>query len=81
MCVPYMGKYLAGEKLVNLVNRELLAKIFLSNIHKMYLAYALTVAYSPNFSSPIAFTCMVRQNFPLPNISSVRILDSNVMTS
>ena len=24
---------------------------------KMDLAYALTVAYSPNFSSPIAFTC------------------------
>ena len=39
---------------------------------KMYLAYALTVAYSPNFSSPIAFTCMVRQNFPLPNISHVQ---------
>ena len=26
--------------------------------------YALTVAYSTNFSSPIAFTCMVCQNFP-----------------
>ena len=39
--------------------------------------YALTVAYSPNFSSPIAFTCMVHQNFLLskfflPNISCVR---------
>ena len=31
---------------------------------KMYLAYAPTVAYSPNFSLPIAFTCMVWQNFP-----------------
>ena len=37
----------------------------------MYLAHALTVAYSPNFSSPIAFTCMVCQNFPPPNISHV----------
>ena len=37
----------------------------------MYLAYALSVAYSPNFSLPIAFTCMVRQTFPIPNISHV----------
>ena len=35
------------------------------------MAYALTVAYLPNFSSPIAFTCMVHQNFPPPNISRV----------
>ena len=39
---------------------------------KMYLAYTLTVAYLPKFSSPIAFTSMVRQNFPSPNISHVR---------
>ena len=41
---------------------------------KMYLTYALTVAYLPNFSSPIAliFACTVRQNFPSPNISHVR---------
>ena len=38
---------------------------------KMYLAYALTVAYSPNFSSPIPFTCTVCQNFPSLNISRV----------
>ena len=24
------------------------------------------VSYPPNFSSPIPFTCMVHQNFPLP---------------
>ena len=70
------GKILVREKLVNLANYELFTKIFLTSIHryteKMYLAYALTVAYSPNFSSPIAFTCMVHQNFPLPNISHVR---------
>ena len=30
----------------------------------MHFAYALTVAYSPSFSSPIAFTCIVCQNFP-----------------
>ena len=28
------------------------------------MAYALTVGYLPNFSSPVAFTCMIRQNFP-----------------
>ena len=67
-------KILIGEKLVNMANHELFAKIFLTNIHRYtaYLAYALTVDYLPNFSLPIAFTCMVRHNFPLPNISHVR---------
>ena len=32
------------------------------------MAYALTVAYLPIFSSPTAFTFMVHQNFPPPNI-------------
>ena len=50
---------LVGEKLANLANCELFAKIFLANIHR-YMEYALTVAYSPNFSVPIAF--------PPPNI-------------
>ena len=45
------------------MDRELFAKIFLTGALKMYLAYALTVSYSPNFSSPIAFTCMVCQKF------------------
>ena len=70
-------KILAGETLSNLANLELFAKIFLTNINftdtwKTYMAYALTVAYSPYFSSPIAFACMVHQNFPPPNISRVR---------
>ena len=30
----------------------------------MYLAYALTEAYSPNFFSPIAFACIVHQIAP-----------------
>ena len=40
------------EKLVNLANRKLFAKFSLSifpNTLKMHFAYALTVAYSPNF--------------------------------
>ena len=37
-----------------------------SQIHwKCIMAYALTVAYSPNFSSPIAFTCTVCQIYIL----------------
>ena len=28
------------------------------------MAYALIVVYLPNFSLPIAFTCMVHQSFP-----------------
>ena len=40
---------LVGEKLMNLANCELFAKTFLTDTLKMYLAYALTVAYSPNF--------------------------------
>ena len=59
-------KNLVEKKLVNLTNRELFALIFLTNIHKMYLAYALTAAYLPKFSLPIAFTGMVHQIFPPP---------------
>ena len=51
-----------------LANHELFAKFSLpifTDTPKMYLAYALTVAYLPNFSSSIAFTCVVCQNFPV----------------
>ena len=68
-------KILMGENLMNLVNCQLFAKfsspIFTDTL-KMYLTYALTVAYWPDFSLPIAFTCMVRQNFLPPNISRVQ---------
>ena len=55
--IPYtvFGKYLVEA---NLTNCELFTKIFLANIH-MYVAYALTVAYLPKFSSPLSFTCTV----------------------
>ena len=56
---------LAGEKW-RIVSYSL-SPIF-TDTPKMYLTYALTVVYSPNFSSPTAFTCMVCQDFPLPNI-------------
>ena len=63
-------KILLGEKLANLGNREtnFFSSIF-TDTQKTYMVYALTVAYSPNvsspnFSLPIAFTCMVHHNFP-----------------
>ena len=65
--------YLVGEKLANYElfdSPKFFSPIF-TDTPKMYMAYALTVAYSPNFSSPIAFTCMVHQNFPPSNISRV----------
>ena len=64
-------KILAWKKLVNLANREVFTKIFLTNIFtdtpKLYFAYALILAYSSNFSSPTAFTCIVHQHFPHQN--------------
>ena len=68
--VATYANVLWGKNLVNLANHELFAKIFLqivTDTPKMYLAYALTVAYLPNFSSPIAFTGMVCQKFPCQN--------------
>ena len=60
------GKILV-EKMANLVNRELFAKIFFTNIFrdtpKMYLVYTLTL-YSLRISLLIAFTFMVCQKFP-----------------
>ena len=69
------GKIFVGEKLVNLANREPFAKIFLTDIHrytKTHNGICTDCSYLPNFSLPIAFTCMVLQNFPLPNISRVQ---------
>ena len=64
--VPYMGNIWRGG---NLANREQFASPIFTDTLKMY---ALTVAYSPNFSSPIAFTCTVHQNFLPPNNSHVQ---------
>ena len=72
------GKIFAGEKLPNLENHELFCQNFPCQIFtdtpKMYLAYALTVAYSLNFSSPIAFTCVVNQKFPPTKIFPCTVL-------
>ena len=46
-------------------------QIFLANIHR-YTKNVFSICtdcslFAPNFSSPIAFTCMVHQNFPHQN--------------
>ena len=52
------GKILVGEKSAN---GKPFAKIFLANIHRYTEnEYALTVAYLPNFSTPITFACIVQ---------------------
>ena len=66
--IPYTGKFWQGK----IGEIELSAKFSCTDILKLYSAYALTIAYSPKFSSQIAFTCMVCQNFPLSNIPVYR---------
>ena len=65
------GRHTPG--LVNLANHEPFAKLFLTNIHRYTenVSDFIYLAYLPNFSSPVAFTCMVCQNITLPNISLV----------
>ena len=57
-----------GEKLANLASHELFTKIFLANIHRytenVFGIYTDCSLFT-KFSSPITFTCMVHQNFPL----------------
>ena len=66
--------HIGREKLLNFANCEPFTKIsspIFTDTLKMYLAYARTVTYLPHFSTPIAFTCMVRQTFPILNFSHV----------
>ena len=72
--------YLVGEKLANLANHGLFAKIFLTNIHRYtenVYGICTDCRLLVKFSSPIAFTCTVCQNFPLPNISCVHCIIHN----
>ena len=62
-------KKLAGEKLqimhMIMSHSPKFSSPIFTDTPKLYLAYALTVAYSPNFSLPIAFICMACQIFPV----------------
>ena len=57
----------SGDKIGKFGESWAFAKFFLANIHRytetVYLAYMHWLAYPPNFSSPIAITCTVRQIF------------------
>ena len=59
------GEYLVREKLANLANHELFAKIFLTDIQIHRKCIWNMVAYLPSFSLP----CMVCQNFPCKTFS------------
>ena len=84
IAITVHGKISVGEKIGKFGESRAIHQNFpcqYSQIHgKHIMAYALTVAYLPNFSSPIAFTCMVHQNFTPPNISHVRYLHMNNST-
>ena len=62
--LPYTEKFWQGKS-GEIGKLSAIRQIFLANIPKMHFAYALTLAYSPNFSSPIAFTCIIRQISPI----------------
>ena len=66
------GKILAWEKLTILANYELFSKIFLTDTPEI-LAYALTVGFSPNFSSQ-SFYLYGLPKFPLPKFSCVQYM-------
>ena len=52
------------------------------NFPRRYMENAYSICTDlPNFSLPIAFTCMVHQNFPLPNISHGCFHTSNITAS
>ena len=59
--IPYTGKFWAGEKLANLPNCELITNFFFANIP---FGKCTDCSLFTKFSLPIAFTCMVYQNFP-----------------
>ena len=67
------GKFWWWKILANLANHELITNFFLTNIHRYtenvfgtYMHW-LKLTYSPNFFLPIAFTCMICQNYPYQN--------------
>ena len=66
------GKILAGEKLANLANIELFTIANRYRYTENVFGVSTDCSLFAKVSSPIAFTCMVRQNFPSPNISCAR---------
>ena len=77
--IPYTGNLWWGKfwQIVS-YSPKFSSPIFTGTL-KMYLAYALTVAYLPNFSLPIAFTCMAHQNFSSTSRLVVLLLLHNTL--
>ena len=73
LIVQYTGNIWAGELLAKF-SSPIFADKPKDTLKMHFIYYALTIAYLPNFSLPIAFTCTVRQNFPPPNISCVQFI-------
>ena len=66
--ILYTGKFWHWKKLAILVNHELIAKIFIANIHrytKNVFGICTYCTYSSNCSLPTAFNCMVCRNLPM----------------
>ena len=61
-CIQYCTQEIFGGGKI-----ELFTKIFLANIqiHRKCIWHMHWLAYLPNFSLPITFTCMVHQIFPM----------------
>ena len=68
--IMYRTQEIFGRRKIGKFEPKFSSPIFIDT-PKMYLSYAVTVAYSPNFSLSIAFTCTVHQIFLPPNISRV----------
>ena len=72
--VLYIRKFWWEKKASNLANHELFIKTFLANIPR-YTENVFDICTDCSlFSSPIAFTCMIHQNFPPPNIFGVQYI-------
>ena len=67
-----MGKIWRGKILANLANGVQFAKFFHANSHKHSEITEDLPADSPKFSSPLASSVLIRQNFLPPKFSHVR---------
>ena len=70
--IPYVGKIWRGKILANLANGVQFAKFFHANSHKYSEITEDLPADSPKFSSPLASSVLIRQNFLPPKFSHVR---------
>ena len=70
--IPYVGKIWRGKILANLANGVQFAKFFHANSQKYSEITEDLPANSPKFSSPLASSVLIRQNFLPPKFSHAR---------